>query len=170
MKKQCGEKIRKNQKRYYFWGDREDICSKILDIYIYAYTKGKKSLVDTFWKYFRLANESVPSRNTNIADEVGKDVTRYTYAAIVRERASSVWTLNSWPKIVCRFIRRENKHTWWTSWRLLGLFSSHVYPLISHTGILCVCIYIYIYTKLESHPMYIQILSWQESYICMHRK
>lgn len=36
MKKQCGEKIRKNQKRYYFWGDREDICSKILDIYIYT--------------------------------------------------------------------------------------------------------------------------------------
>lgn len=54
------------------------------------------------------------------------------------ERASSVWTLNSWPKIVCRFIRRENKHTWWTSWRLLGLFSSHVYPLISHTGIMCI--------------------------------
>lgn len=126
--------------------------------------------MDTFWKYFRLANESVPSRNTNIADEVGKDVTRYTYAAIVRERASSVWTLNSWPKIVCRFIRRENKHTWWTSWRLLGLFSSHVYPLISHTGILCVCIYIYIPNWSHIRCIYKSYRDKNRIFVCIENK
>lgn len=44
MKKQYGEKIRKNQKRYYFWGDREDICSKILDIYIYIRVYERKEI------------------------------------------------------------------------------------------------------------------------------
>lgn len=91
------------------------------------------------WILFELSfGKWIGSLGTQISSMKERYTSEVYVCAYRFERASSVWTLNSWPKIVCRFIRRENKHTWWTSWRLLGLFSSHVHPLISHTGIMCV--------------------------------